>query len=268
MTARPRRSHRPHAAGRARPAPAPLPPPIADPDRGLTPEALAARVLHRDAEILILDKPAGLAVHRGPGGGDCLERYLSWLAFGLKRPPGLAHRLDRDTAGCLVLGRHPAALRTLCRLFAEGAVSKTYWAVVAGRPAEPHGRIELPLAKLSRPTGWRMVVDPAGREAVTDYRLLGSADGPDGGISWLALTPLTGRTHQIRVHCAALGLPILGDPVYGRDHQPPGARPLHLLSRAIAVPFKPDRPPVAAEAPPPGHMQDALARCGFAPAAG
>src|SRR5437763_6239753 len=138
---------------------------------------LTDRVLYRDGLIIVIDKPAGIAVHPGPGGGPNLESQFDELRFGLPHPPALAHRLDRDTSGCLVLGRHPKALRRLGALFAEGKVEKTYWAVVAGRPPAPGGRIEAPLRKLTRGAGWRMVIDPQGQPAVTLYRLLGSADG-------------------------------------------------------------------------------------------
>src|SRR6185295_19413309 len=113
----------------------------------MTPDEIQARVLYRDAAVLILDKPPGLPVHAGPGGGPNLELYLEALRFGLPRPPGLAHRLDRDTSGCLVLGRHHKALRRLGKLFESGRVAKTYWAVVLGRPRAPEGRVELALKK-------------------------------------------------------------------------------------------------------------------------
>jgi tRNA pseudouridine32 synthase / 23S rRNA pseudouridine746 synthase len=226
-----------------------------------TPLDLEARLLHRDALVLILDKPAGIPVHAGPGGGPNLEDGLEALRFGLPRPPALAHRLDRDTSGCLVLGRHPKALRRLGRLFAEGRVEKVYWAAVEGAPPEPQGRIELPLAKRSRERGWWMKVDPEGQRAVTLYRLLGRSDG----LSWLELRPLTGRTHQIRVHLQALGCPVLGDPVYGRAPRADGP-PLHLLARRIALPLYPARPPIEVVAPVPAHMLDALVACGLDPA--
>src|SRR5437660_11399717 len=161
---------------------------------------LTDRVLYRDGLIIVIDKPAGIAVHPGPGGGPDLESGFDELRFGLPHPPALAHRLDRDTSGCLVLGRHPKALRRLGALFAAGRVEKVYWAIVEGRPAEPEGRSETGLTKQTRSTGWRMILDPAGQRAVADCRLSGSAD--DG--AWLELQPRTGRTHQLRVHCAAL----------------------------------------------------------------
>jgi tRNA pseudouridine32 synthase/23S rRNA pseudouridine746 synthase len=228
----------------------------------VTPEQLHARLLYRDALMLIIDKPAGLAVHPGPKGGPNLEDFLDALRFGLPKRPELAHRLDRDTSGCLVLGRHHRALRRLGRLFAAGHVDKTYWAVVEGAPPEEQGRIDLPLGRRRRARGWWMKVDPDGLPSITDYRVLGRADG----LRWLELRPVTGRTHQLRVHLAAIGCPVLGDPIYGNARPDDPARPpLHLHARAIAVPLYANRPPIAAAAPPPAHMLDALAACGLDP---
>jgi RluA family pseudouridine synthase len=218
------------------------------------------RILHRDGLILIVDKPAGVPVHAGPGGGVNLEHYFEALRFGLPNPPALAHRLDRDTSGCLVLGRHRKALARLGRLFASGGVEKVYWAVVAGAPPQAEGRIELPLRKRSEVRGWWMQVDPEGQPAITDYRVLGRAED----ITWLECRPRTGRTHQIRVHCAELGCPILGDAVYGDKAAAEGTR-LHLHARAIQLPLYPNRPPVTAAAAPPPHMLAALMRCGWRP---
>ena len=220
---------------------------------------LTDRVLYRDGLILVIDKPAGIAVHPGPGGGPDLESSFDALRFGLPHPPRLAHRLDRDTSGCLVLGRHPKALRRLGTLFSGGHVEKLYWAVVEGRPTEPEGRIEIGLKKLTRSTGWRMVVDPAGQRAVTDYRLLGA----DRGRAWLELRPHTGRTHQLRVHCATLGWPVVGDTVYG-DRQ--SGEALQLYARSVTLPLYPGRPSLEISAPVPPHMVAALARLGYDPA--
>src|SRR2546430_8373933 len=120
----------------------------------MTAEEIVARLIYRDGLMLVIDKPAGLAVHRGPKGGESLEDYFDALRFGLPRPPALAHRLDRDTSGCLVLGRHRKALAALGRLFKSGQVGKTYWAVVAGRPPQDEGRIELALRRKDATRGW------------------------------------------------------------------------------------------------------------------
>jgi len=220
-------------------------------------KSLADHVLYRDGLVLVIDKPAGIAVHPGPGGGPDLESGFDALRFGLPHPPALAHRLDRDTSGCLVLGRHPKALRRLGALFSGGLVEKVYWAVVEGRPSEEKGRIETGLKKLARGTGWRMVIDPAGQRAVTEYRLLGA----DRGLAWLELRPRTGRTHQLRVHCARLGCPVVGDPVYGHSGEA-----LQLYARSIKLPLYPARPPLEITALVPSHMIAALARLGYDPA--
>jgi len=219
---------------------------------------LADRILYRDGLMLVIDKPSGIAVHAGPRGGPSLEDGFDALCFGLPRPPALAHRLDRDTSGCLVLGRHPKALRRLGRLFAEGGVEKVYWAVVAGIPTEPQGVIDASLKKQTRRTGWRMEIDPAGQRAVTEYRVLGTGEGR----AWLELKPRTGRTHQIRVHCAALGCPVVGDTAYGG----PGGQPLQLHARAISIPLYPTKPAIEVTAPLPPHMLAALTRLGYDPA--
>jgi len=223
----------------------------------MSPEELERRLLYRDALMLIIDKPPGLPVHKGPKGGASVEDLAEGLRFGLPQRPELAHRLDKDTSGCLVLGRHRKALRRLGRLFAEGRVGKTYWAVVQGEPPEERGRIELPLGKRSKERGWWMKVDPDGLPSVTDYRVLGKARD----VSFLELRPLTGRTHQLRVHLAAIGCPILGDAIYGDPAARTGGPPLHLHARSITVPLYPKREAITATAAPPSHMADALRVC-------
>ena len=139
----------------------------------VTPDEITARLLYRDGLMLVIDKPAGFAVHKGPKGGESLEDYFGALRFGLPRAPALAHRLDRDTSGCLVLGRHRKALAELGRLFKSGRVAKTYWAVVEGGPAEDEGRIDLPLGRKDATRGWWMKHDPQGQPAVTTWKVLG-----------------------------------------------------------------------------------------------
>ena len=166
----------------------------------------------------------------------------------LRSGPWLAHRLDRDTAGCLVIALRRAALHEAQRCFAEGRAEKTYWAAVRDRPVGTAGELHQRIGRIERAGAWRMAPDPHGALAVTRWRLLGTSAA---GISWLELTPLTGRTHQIRLACATLRCPILGDPVYG---PPDPTDPLHLLARSVRLPLE---PPVAAEAGVPDHMIDA-----------
>jgi tRNA pseudouridine32 synthase/23S rRNA pseudouridine746 synthase len=212
---------------------------------------LSTRVLYRDSQIIVIDKPAGLPVHGGPRAKNSIESMLGGLAFGLSQPPAPAHRLDHDTSGCLVLARNDRARRKLGRLFSSGRIEKVYWAVVVGAPAASQGHLELPLRKITSKAGWCMVADATGQSASTDYKVLGRASG----LAWLELRPHTGRTHQIRVHCAALGCPILNDPLYGTAV---GVEPLHLFARSVAIPFYEGRPSIEVVAPPPPHMQATL----------
>ena len=221
---------------------------------------MRARLLYRDGLMLVIDKPAGVAVHRGPKGGACLEDDFDALRFGLPRNPALAHRLDRDTAGCLVLGRHHKALEKLGLLFKQGKIGKAYWAIVAGGPTDDEGLIDKPLGRLDVTRGWWMKVDPNGQPSQTRWRVRGRGAWGGAPIAWLELTPLTGRTHQLRVHCASEGWPILGDAVYGER----AALPLQLLARRVEIPLAKTHPPIVVEAPAPAHMSETLAACGFA----
>ena len=207
-------------------------------------------ILFRDHRFVVLDKPAGLPVHPGPRGGASVEDCFPALSR-RRDGPWLAHRLDADTSGCLIVALRPAALKAAQAAFAAGAVRKTYWAVVSGAPEQGEGSVSVPLRKITSLGGWRMVADPAGQPAATDWVLRGAGNG----VAWLELFPRTGRTHQVRVHCALLGCPVLGDPIYGD-----GEGRLHLLARAIYLPLD---PAVRATAEPPPHMRDALAECGW-----
>lgn len=221
---------------------------------------LLSRLLHRDGLTLVIDKPAGVPVHRGPKGGPSLEDAFDQLRFGLPRVPALAHRLDKDTSGCLVLGRHRKALDRLGKLFKSGRIDKTYWAVVEGAPEGEAGEIDLALGRLDAARGWWMQPDPLGLPSRTGWRVLGRS--ADGRLAFVEFTPHTGRTHQIRVHAQAMGWPILGDPIYGSGRRD-GALPLHLHARAIVIPMQENKPPIRAQAPAPAHMRAALAACGF-----
>ena len=224
-------------------------------DRPFEKDFLVDRLLYRDGLMLVIDKPAGIAVHAGPSaqktkGGDNLENYFDALRFGLPRPPALAHRLDRDTSGCLVLGRYPKALRKLGRLFSEGRIDKTYWAVCKGVPEKLSGTIDAPLAKKTRGTGWAMSVAEDGQSAATTYRVLAQKDG----MSFIEAKPKTGRTHQIRVHLDHIGTPILGDPQYGDLPPEDRALPMMLHARRVIIPISKNKPPVAVAAEPPDAM--------------
>jgi tRNA pseudouridine32 synthase / 23S rRNA pseudouridine746 synthase len=223
------------------------------------PARLPGHVLHRDADVIVLDKPPGIAVHKGAGWSDNLEAHFHLLRFGLQADPALAHRLDKDTSGCLVLGRNPGALKRLGELFRKGLAHKTYWAVVVGRVADEEGVIDVPLARRSADKrSWWMKVDQAGDASLTRWRVRGRADG----LAWLELTPETGRTHQLRVHCAHMGWPIAGDHIYGGDVSRSAARHMHLHARRIELPLGPGKP-LAVEAAPPEHMQPLLSACGW-----
>jgi tRNA pseudouridine32 synthase/23S rRNA pseudouridine746 synthase len=270
--------------------------------KGMTPEEMLSRLLYRDGLMLVIDKPAGIHVHRGPKGGESLEDSFDALRFGLPRRPALAHRLDRDTSGCLVLGRHRKALAALGKLFKNGKVGKTYWAVVEGGPKEDEGRIDIALGKLDESRGWWMKPDPDGLPASSTWKVLGrflSYPSPEGGgsprsggvgessagisgitppgafgatlplqgrdkkeLTWLALEPLTGRTHQLRVHCAEMGFPVVGDNIYGTAPRS-GGPPLHLHSREVVVPLYKNKDAVKVEAPVPAHMKERLRKCGW-----
>ncbi|TMJ20091.1 MAG: RluA family pseudouridine synthase [Alphaproteobacteria bacterium] len=200
-----------------------------------------SRVLFIDGEAMVIDKPAGLAVHPGGRTPESLEDYLHHLRFGFKRRPLPVHRLDRDTSGCLLLARNPKAHKAFQRAFEDKRVAKTYVAVLDGVPEAEEGTVDMALGKISTAEeGWRMVADEAGRPSVTHWRVAAIRDGR----AILVFSPETGRTHQIRVHAASgIGIPIVGDPVYGAGK---GPMLLHALSLKVDRGAK---PPVEATAP-------------------
>ncbi len=221
-------------------------------------------VLYEDDDVIVIDKPPGLPVQGGTGTERHLDAMLDALAEGAERPR-LVHRLDRDTSGALVLARSARAAAFLAAAFRGKEVRKAYWAVSVGVPKPRQGRIDLPLAKLMARGSERVVTDDAaGQRALTFYRTVSHAGGK---IAWLALEPLTGRTHQLRAHLAAIGTPILGDGKYGgaAAHPPgvPNARQLHLHARAIAFPHPKGRR-ITVTAPLPQHMRETFAFFGFA----
>lgn len=246
-----------HVPTAGKPSRPPAPPP--------TPEEaaeLARRVLYRDEQVLVIDKPAGLAVQGGTRTTHHLDGLLDALAFDGERPR-LVHRLDRDTSGVLVLARTAAAASKLAAAFASRAVHKLYWAVVVGVPRIAAGKISQPLSKRFGAAGERVGADDEGDAAVTFYRVIEHAGS---SAAWLALLPRTGRTHQLRAHCTLLGTPILGDGKYGGASaflaEVGDATRLHLHARAIQFPH-PERGTVTVEAPLPAHMGETFDFFGF-----
>lgn len=199
------------------------------------------RVLFIDGEAIVFDKPAGLDVHPGARTRESLEDYLDQLRFGFQRLPMPVHRLDRDTSGCLLLARNPNAHKRFAQAFEARQVRKSYLAILAGLPSSEEGRIDLPLAKVStREAGWRMVVKAGGKPAVTAWRVIEAR----AGRALVLFEPETGRTHQLRVHAAeGIGVPIAGDPVYGRAS---GPMLLHAWTLALERGAK---APIEAKAP-------------------
>ena len=187
------------------------------------------RILYIDAEALVLDKPAGLPVDAPRRGGDSIAARIDELKCGFRRPPTPMHRLDTDTSGCLLFARTAKARALFQRAFETRVVEKYYLAVVASVVAQDEGVIELPLAKKSSAeAGWRMIAEEKGHEAITHWRRLFVRDGS----TLVEFRPLTGRTHQIRVHAReAFGRGILGDRVYGV----PGG-PMLLHASRLVVP--------------------------------
>jgi tRNA pseudouridine32 synthase/23S rRNA pseudouridine746 synthase len=194
-----------------------------------------------DGEAIVVDKPAGLAVHPGSRTRESLEDYLHQLRFGFQRLPLPVHRLDRDTSGCLLLARNPKAHKRFQRAFEEKRVRKTYVAVLDGVPEAAEGTVDMPLGKVSsREEGWRMVHDPRGQKSISHWRVAKVI----AGRAVVVFSPETGRTHQLRVHAAeGICIPITGDPVYGAGRGP-------MLLHALSITVERDgKPPVEATAP-------------------
>jgi len=205
-------------------------------------------VLYRDTHIVALNKPAGLLVHPVAADSVALTNMLQGLADAAGNMPSPMHRLDRETSGCLLLGHTSAARRAFERLFKHRKIAKTYWAIVQGAPPEGAGVIDMALLK-HQPSR-RMLPDTTGASAITHYRVLGQGQG----LSWLELQPQTGRTHQLRAHCRAIGCPIVGDALYN-DVASTGPMQLHAQSLSFT---HLNGEVLTITAPPPHYMQAVL----------
>ena len=231
-------------------------------DEAMTKE-LERMVLYQDASVIILNKPAGLPVQGGTGIAVHVDGMLDALRGENPERPKLVHRLDRDTSGLLVIARSGRVASKLSAAFRGRDVEKTYWALLTGLPEPLEGRIDLPLKRIDM--GQTSRAEPASRKdkeaqkAVTDYRVLDKA----GRKFCLAqLNPQTGRMHQLRAHCLALGTPILGDEVYGGVYSEHFAQQLHLHARRLNFPH-PEGGFLTVEAPLPKHMLKGLNYLGF-----
>ena len=221
--------------------------------------ALTSMTLHEDAKVLILNKPAGIAVQGGSGINRHIDGMLESLRNKKGEKPRLVHRLDRDTSGVLVIAKTRGAATFLTKAFRERTTEKTYWALVKGVPRKSEARISTHLLREPTDDGDRMRVVPHGVEgsehAITDYKVVARSGHV---FSWLKLSPVTGRMHQLRIHCNYLDVPILGDPKYfTEDHNwnfPGGMqKKLHLHARTINVPH-PDGGRLKVTAPLSPHM--------------
>jgi len=251
--------------------PAAAPPPVVHVFNPDIARELERMVLYRDDAVIVLNKPHGLAVQGGPG----IVRHLDGMLDGLRgdsgHRPRLVHRLDRDTSGALVLARTPGTAARLAAAFRGRDVQKTYWAVVAGRPVPVEGRIDMPLLRYTGPRGERSVPaardDKEGLRAVTDYRTL---DHAGQKLAWLEMSPVTGRTHQLRVHSVGIGAPIVGDLKYHEPDQNGAGSALveglsdklHLHARALDLPH-PGGGRLVVEAELPPHMRETFKTLGF-----
>jgi 23S rRNA pseudouridine955/2504/2580 synthase len=220
-------------------------------------------IIHRDPAALVLNKPPGLATQGGSGTKEHVDGLLDALMFDRDTRPKLVHRLDKDTSGALVVARTARSAAFFSKSFSGRTARKVYWAIIIGAPSIEEGLIDLPISKQPGSGGEKMHVDRAeGLPARTRYRVI---DRAGNNAAWVELQPLTGRTHQLRVHMEAIGHPIVGDGKYGgRDAFLTGtiSRKMHLHARRIRIDH-PDGAPLDIRAELPSHFAETLADLGF-----
>jgi 23S rRNA pseudouridine955/2504/2580 synthase len=224
-------------------------------------------VIYQDAHAFVLNKPPGLATQGGTKTTQHLDRLLDGLAGEAGRPK-LVHRLDKDTSGALLVAKSARSAGHFAKAFAGRTARKVYWALVVGVPSGEDGLIDAPLAKQPGTGGEKMHVDAEhGLPAKTRWRLI---DRAGNRAAWLELQPLTGRTHQLRAHLAAIGHPIVGDAKYGGSEAflTGGiSRKLHLHARRLKI-DAPEAGTIDVSADLPGHFAESLVMLGFDPMAG
>lgn len=223
-------------------------------------------VIHRDEHVIVLNKPPGLAVQGGSGTEKHIDGMLDALRFGFEQRPRLVHRLDKDTSGLLLIARTGQAAKRLAESFRDRETEKLYWAIVVGVPPKKEGTIDLPLAKRpgARDRELMQVDEENGQKALTHFREI---DRAGRRAALLALWPRTGRTHQLRVHCAEMGCPILGDRKYGGEEALLAAvadsRRLHLHARRLSLPHPSGKGELTAVAELPPHFRRTVEAFGF-----
>ena len=230
---------------------------------------LRSLILYEDDDIYVFNKPHGLAVQGGSGTTRHLDGMLKSLPYGKGEAPRLVHRLDRDTSGCLVVAKTKAAASHFGTVFRSRSARKIYWAVVAGNPHPQQGEISCFLARQSTADGEQMVVvkngTPGAQHSTSYYS---TTDTASRRFAWVTLKPVTGRTHQLRVHMAQLGTPIIGDPRYFNIENWQGApglsEGLHLHARRLAIPLRGGKR-IDVSAPLPPHMRASFETLGFDP---
>ena len=216
---------------------------------------IRSMVIYQDDSVIVLNKLPGLAVQGGTNTPRHVDGMLEALQGDKTEKPKLVHRLDKDTSGVLVIARTGVAAKELTESFRNRRTNKIYWALVKGRPSQTEGAVQAPLDKEPGTRGERMAVVENGKRAITDFKIMDSAAGT---VSWIAFRPVTGRTHQIRVHATVLGTPIVGDGKYaGKEAfvEGPISKKLHLHARSIEIEH-PDGGILSVRSSLPDHMKE------------